>query len=72
MATRILVRGTHQKEMMGHPGDRERDSRSAPPTWSASTQGKIAEHWVNSGSLGMLHAARESMPRTWRVTVGGA
>ncbi len=40
IATRIVVRGTHQKEMMGDPGDWEGDEPSARSTWSASTKAR--------------------------------
>jgi steroid delta-isomerase-like uncharacterized protein len=53
VATRIVVRGTHQQALMG-----------IPPTGHAITigainvvrleDGRIAEHWVTSDALGML------------------
>ena len=53
IATRIVVRGTHQKEMMGIPATGKEIAISAI-NMVRIDQGKIAEHWVNSDSLGML------------------
>jgi steroid delta-isomerase-like uncharacterized protein len=53
VATRILVRGTHQKEMMGIPATGTEIAISAINMVRVD-DGKIAEHWVNSDSLGMM------------------
>jgi len=53
VATRILVRGTHQQEMMGIPPTGKEIAISAINLIRLE-DGKIAEHWVNSDSLGML------------------
>jgi len=53
VATRILVRGTHQKEMMGIPATGKEIAISAINMVRVD-DGKIAEHWVNSDSLGMM------------------
>ena len=53
VATRIVVRGTHQKEMMGIPATGNEIAISAINIVRV-VQGKIAEHWVNSDALGML------------------
>jgi steroid delta-isomerase-like uncharacterized protein len=53
VATRIVVRGTHQKEMMGIPATGKEIGISAI-NMIRIDQDKIAEHWVNSDSLGML------------------
>jgi steroid delta-isomerase-like uncharacterized protein len=53
VATRILVRGTHQKEMMGIPATGNEIAISAINMVRVD-DGKIAEHWVNSDSLGMM------------------
>ena len=53
IATRILVRGTHQNEMMGIPPTGKEIAISAI-NMIRIDQGKIAEHWVNSDSLGMM------------------
>ena len=53
VATRITVRGTHQNEMMGIPATGNEIAISAINIIRVG-QGKIAEHWVNSDSLGML------------------
>ena len=53
IATRIVVRGTHQKEMMGIPATGKEIAISAI-NMVRIDDGKIAEHWVNSDSLGMM------------------
>ncbi len=53
VATRIVVRGTHQNEMMGIPATGKEVTIKAINIFRID-QGKIAEHWVNSDSLGML------------------
>ena len=53
VATRILMRGTHQKEMMGIPATGNEIAISAINMVRVD-DGKIAEHWVNSDSLGMM------------------
>ena len=53
VATRIMVRGTHQNEMMGIPATGHEIAISAINIVRVG-QGKIAEHWVNSDALGML------------------
>ena len=53
VATRIVVRGTHQKEMMGIPATGKEIAIGAINMIRVD-DGKIAEHWVNSDSLGML------------------
>jgi steroid delta-isomerase-like uncharacterized protein len=53
VATRIMVRGTHREEMMGIPATGHEIAISAINIVRV-VQGKIAEHWVNSDSLGML------------------
>jgi steroid delta-isomerase-like uncharacterized protein len=53
VATRIMVRGTHQQEMMGIPATGNEMSISAANVVRID-QGKIAEHWVNSDGIGML------------------
>ena len=53
VATRILVRGTHQNEMMGVPATGNEIAISAINIVRV-VQGKIAEHWINSDALGML------------------
>jgi len=53
VATRIVVRGTHQKEMMGIPATGKEIAISAINMIRVD-DGKIAEHWVNSDSLGMM------------------
>src|SRR5215211_2093121 len=53
VATRIIVRGTHQHEMMGIPATGNEMSISATNVVRVN-EGKIAEHWVNSDGLGML------------------
>jgi len=53
VATRIMVRGTHQDEMMGIPATGNEIAISAINIVRFD-EGKIAEHWVNSDALGML------------------
>jgi steroid delta-isomerase-like uncharacterized protein len=53
VATRIVVRGTHQQEMIGIPATGEEIAIGAINIMRFD-DGKIAEHWVNSDSLGML------------------
>ena len=53
VATRIMVRGTHQNEMMGIPATGNEIAISAINIVRVD-EGKIAEHWVNSDALGML------------------
>src|SRR5215213_11358229 len=53
VATRILVRGTHQKELMGIPATGKEIAISAINMVRVD-DGKIAEHWVNSDSLGRM------------------
>ena len=53
VATRIVVRGTHQQELMGIPATGNEMSISATNVLRLD-QGKIAEHWVNSDGIGML------------------
>lgn len=53
VATRIVVRGTHQNEMMGIPATGNEIAISAINIVRVD-EGKIAEHWVNSDALGML------------------
>ena len=53
VATRIVVRGTHQKELMGIPASGNEMSISATNMIRVDG-GKITEHWVNSDSLGMM------------------
>jgi steroid delta-isomerase-like uncharacterized protein len=53
VATRIVVRGTHQNELMGIPATGNGMSIGATNVMRVD-QNKIAEHWVNSDSFGML------------------
>ena len=53
IATRIVVRGTHQHEMMGIPATGNEIAISAINIIRFN-QGKIAEHWVNADSLGLM------------------
>jgi steroid delta-isomerase-like uncharacterized protein len=53
VATRIMVRGTHQNEMMGIPPTGNEIAIGAINIVRVA-EGKIAEHWVNSDSLGMM------------------
>jgi steroid delta-isomerase-like uncharacterized protein len=53
IATRIVVRGTHENEMMGIPATGNEIAISAINMFRID-EGKIAEHWVNSDSLGMM------------------
>jgi len=53
VATRIVVHGTHQKEMMGIPATGNEMTISATNMFRVD-QDKIAEHWVNSDGLGMM------------------
>src|SRR5215210_6832327 len=53
VATRIVVRGTHQQEMMGIPATGNAMTISATNMFRVD-QGRIAEHWVNSDGIGML------------------
>jgi predicted ester cyclase len=48
-----MVRGTHQNEMMGIPATGNEIAIGAINIVRVD-EGKIAEHWVNSDSLGML------------------
>ena len=53
VATRIVVHGTHQKEMMGIPATGNEMTISATNMVRLDLD-KIAEHWVNSDGLGMM------------------
>jgi predicted ester cyclase len=53
VATRIIVRGTHQKELMGIPATGNQISIGAK-NFLRVDRGRIAEHWVNSDGIGML------------------
>jgi steroid delta-isomerase-like uncharacterized protein len=53
VATRIVVGGTHRQEMMGIPATGKTIAISAINIVRLD-EGKIAEHWINSDSLGML------------------
>ena len=53
VATRIVVRGMHQDEMMGIPATGNEIAISAINIVRVD-EGKIVEHWVNSDALGML------------------
>jgi steroid delta-isomerase-like uncharacterized protein len=53
VATRIVVRGTHQAEFMGIPATGKAIAIGAINVVRLD-HGKIAEHWVNSDALGML------------------
>jgi steroid delta-isomerase-like uncharacterized protein len=53
VATRIVVRGTHQTELMGIPATGNEMSISATNVVRIDHD-KIAEHWVNSDGLGMM------------------
>jgi steroid delta-isomerase-like uncharacterized protein len=53
VASRIVVSGTHQHEMMGMPATGKPISIGAINIVRLA-DGKIAEHWVNSDALGML------------------
>ena len=53
MATRIVVHGTHQAELMGFPATGNEMPIGATNMIRVD-QGKIAEHWVNSDGLGMM------------------
>jgi len=53
VAIRIVVHGTHQKEMMGIPATGNEMTISATNMVRVD-QNKIAEHWVNSDGIGML------------------
>jgi steroid delta-isomerase-like uncharacterized protein len=53
VATRIVVSGTHQHEMMGIPAS-GRSITIGAINIVRLDDGKIAEHWVNSDTLGMM------------------
>jgi steroid delta-isomerase-like uncharacterized protein len=53
VASRIVVSGTHQHEMMGIPAS-GRSIAIGAINIVRLEDGKIAEHWVNSDALGML------------------
>ena len=53
VATRIVVRGTHQAELMGIPATGNEMTISATNVVRVD-RGQIAEHWVNSDGIGML------------------
>ena len=53
VASRIVVSGTHQHEMMGIPAT-GRSIAIGAINFVYLEDGQIAEHWVNSDALGML------------------
>src|SRR5215213_1946091 len=53
VATRMVVNGTHRADPMGIPATGNEMAISATNVMRVD-QNKIAEHWVNSDSVGML------------------
>jgi steroid delta-isomerase-like uncharacterized protein len=53
VASRIVVSGTHQHDLMGIPAS-GRSITIGAINIARLEDGKIAEHWVNSDALGML------------------